>query len=241
MFPFSDINRGDLAKYSDSIENMLRMQEMIHPYISINENDFQKSSSTTELSKPTCIDREKIKGYLLEAIAFSLQFLRQEKKFNFKDSCFIDCLGYGGEACLYAQPFGFKSLSSVEFNSYSFKIGTNRINQLATAFPLRFQEDGIKLGKGLFLEDYFPTNFRCFFLDTTILRSSMLDESILINRFLQFCNNALPGSFCILITIASSISLSDYYPHGEEIFKHEFSSEVGEYAAGILIFSSKRI
>jgi hypothetical protein len=241
MFPFSDINRSDVAEYSNSIEDMLSIQEMIHPYITVNENDVQKSSSTTELFTPPCIDLEKIKGYLLEAIAFSLQFLRQEKKFNFNDSRFIDCLGYGGEACLYAQPFGFKSLTSVEFNKYSFQIGTDQIDQLAIASPTIFQEVRIKFGKELFLENYSPTDFRCFFLDTTILRSSMLDESILINRFLQFCNNALPGSFFILITVASSISLSDYYPHGEEIFKHEFSSEVGEYAAGIIIFSGKRI
>jgi hypothetical protein len=217
MFPFSDINRNDVVECSDCIEDMLRIQNVIHP-LNINGNDQVK----------------------VRVVAFSLQFLKQEKNFGFKNSHFIDCLGYGCEACLYAQIFGFKSLSSVEFNSESFQIGSNWMNQLATTCPMIFQEDRIKLGRGLFLDDYSATNFRCFYLDTTLLRSSILDESILINRFLQFCSNAVSGSFFILVTIASSISLSDYYPHGEEIFRHEFSSDIGEYAAGITIFSTKR-
>lgn len=241
MFPFIDINRKDLVEYSNHIEKILCISDVIHPCINVDRNDIHRHSSLTSNPMPILTDQAKTKGYLLEAIAFSLQFLKQEKNVSFEDNHFIDCLGNGGEACLYAQIFGFESLLSVELNSSSFERGKNRLDQLVVAYPGIYQEDKISLVRGSFLENYCAADFKFLFLDTTILRSSMLDESILINRFLQFCTTALLGSFFILVTVTSSINLSDYYPHGEEIFRHEFSSEIGEDATGIIIFSLKRI
>ena len=209
MFPFIDVKTDAIQLLSGTIERVLRIKESIGASLAC-----------------------EIKGNTLDAVSTALNFLRQQR-FRFDDKEFIDCFGNGGEACLYAQVFGFKGLLSVEINSATYERGMRLMNELPAEAPGSSSHRGrISIKIGSFLDDYDSADFDCLFLDATSLRSSMLDEAYLINHFLQFSQHTLHGSYIVLVTVTKTVKLSDYLESANEMFVKLMEFPIGDETSG---------
>ena len=206
MFPFIDVKKDDVLLLSETIKEAFDVQDCVHQI------------------------RGKRNNNTFSAITTGLNYLRQ-LNFNFNNKQFIDCLGNGSEACLYANVFGFKSSLSVEINNASYYEGLRLIDSICSQPSVKCG-DKITATVGSFLDVCDPAEFSCLFLDATILRSSMLDESFMINRFLQFCEQSQHGSFVLLLTVTKAINLSDYLELAEEKFVRLIDFPIGDDVTG---------
>jgi hypothetical protein len=121
---------------------------------------------------------------------------------NFSTKQFVDCMGNGGEGVCYAFAYDFKTLMSIELSDSSRNLAKARSQQFAS-LPKR-----LELNAGS-LQNYFPIDFDIYFLDTTILRCSMIDEGPLIKMFFDLIGRrCIAGVYIILVSFAT-----DLHPH----------------------------
>lgn len=185
MFPFQNINRDDLLRTADELENVMLIRDALSQCgFSVSETKF-------------------------EAISVAIQYLKTEKAFTVGNKTFLDCLGCRGEGSMYAIAFGFGNLLSIEVTKKTLKQGQRLVEIIAPQIGGKLDLSQITFETGGF--NQFDVNgFDCIFMDVTIFRSTLIDESTLIAKFLEYCSMANVGSFFILVTTVPTINLHDY-------------------------------
>ena len=139
---------------------------------------------------------------VFDTLTVGLNFIRENCHMNFSTKQFVDCMGNGGEGVCYAFAYDFKALMSIELSDSSRNLAKARSQQF-TSLPKR-----LELHAGS-LQNYFPIDFDIYFLDTTILRCSMIDEGPLIKMFFDLIGRrCIAGVYIILVSFAT-----DLHPH----------------------------
>lgn len=141
---------------------------------------------------------------VFDTLTVGLNFIRENCHMNFSTKQFADVMGNGGEGVCYAFAYDFKNLMSIELSEDSYKLAKTRSQQFKTLPPK------LELHTGS-LQNYFPIDYDIYFLDTTIVRRSMIDEGPLIKLFFDMIGKrCIAGVYIILVT-----TTTDLHPHND--------------------------
>ena len=114
-----------------------------------------------------------------------MRYIKENVYIDFKQSEFIDCLGYCGVPSLYASSFGFKVIKSIECNELGLEKAKSFNSQLNRESPTNASKISFSYGS---MQDYFSYDANVLYLDTNIICRgiynflSIIKIIIIINR-----------------------------------------------------------
>jgi hypothetical protein len=171
-YPFNHVQRSDVARFADTIEEMYIMKEKIA---------YEGEDSS-----------------VLQIVLIAMRFLIDNCRFPMAGKLFVDLMSNNPcEACLYASCFPFSELMSVELSDEH--ACRARILVKSVLGEHRRQTVNICVGS---LKDYFPLEGHCvYYLDCSrVLSTGMADEGTIICLFFSLMMNVLPGTYGILVS-----------------------------------------
>lgn len=189
-YPFTDTEKSTFDRLVNSAEILYKVKDLVERH---NHNDDNTSDVRESL--------------VFDTLTVGLNFIRENCHMNFSTKQFADCMGNGGEGVCYAFAYDFKYLMSIELSNDSHDLAKSRSSQF-NGLPQK-----LELHTGS-LQNYFPIDYDIYFLDTTILRRSMIDEGPLIKMFFDLIGRrCIAGVYIILVSITT-----DIHPH------HDFNA-----------------
>lgn len=145
-----------------------------------------------------------------DAILLPFRMLKDLFDLNLQECRFIDCLGYGCAAALYASSFGVQYIKSIEFSKKGFEIGKKIASEVVN---YRRESSHYAAGTEVVITegcmlDYFEFDANVAYLDCSLLDgdASLLDEGIMLSLFFGLVRRMLPGSFLIVLTVNTPLN-----------------------------------
>jgi hypothetical protein len=184
-YPFTDAEKSTFDRLVSSAEILFKVKDLVERH---NHEDHSNMNESV----------------VFETITVGLNFIRENCHMSFNSKQFADCMGNGGEGVCYAFAYDFKHLMSIELSEDSYNLAKARSRQFNGL------SQRLELNAGS-LQNYFPIDYDIYFLDTTILRCSMIDEGPLIKMFFDLIGRrCIAGVYIILVS-----ATTDLHPHND--------------------------
>lgn len=196
VYPFNYLTLKEFNTTCDSIERVYRIEELTE--------DSGAKEKNAEGKAPG-------KSRTLETVILYCRYLEDQTHIGLTSSTFVDCMGYGGETCLYASAFGFKRILDIEITESSRKRAKDAISSIAGLS----KQCTVMVGT---IKDYFPYDAEVYYMDCSWVCDgrSWVDEGILIDLIFKLCKKcqASLSYLCLLTTTTELNATRDYMaPH----------------------------
>ena len=189
--------------------------EKLYPFNYLTLQEFETTASSIErvyhIEELTGRKEETSKSRTMEAVVLYCRYLEDQAHVALKAATFVDCMGCGGETCLYASAFHFQKIISIEITERS-KYTAIRAISAIKGLPRQCM---VLCGT---VKDYFPYDADVYYYDLLWVSDgrTWVDESVLIDGIFRLCEKVqTPVAYLALLTVTSDIKAAKDYnaPH----------------------------
>ena len=178
--------------------------EKLYPFNYLTLQEFETTASSIErvyhIEELTGRKEETSKSRTMEAVVLFCRYLEDQAHVALQAAVFVDCMGCGGETCLYASAFHFKKIISIELTERSQYTAIRAISAIK-GLP---RQCTILCGT---VKDYFPYDADVYYYDLLWVSDgrTWVDESVLIDSIFRLCEG--PNTSCIFgpLTVTNDI------------------------------------
>lgn len=189
--------------------------EKLYPFNYLTLQEFETTASSIErvyhIEELTGRKEESSKSRTMEAVVLYCRYLEDQAHVALAAAVFVDCMGCGGETCLYASAFHFHKIISIELTERSKYTATRAISAIK-GLP---RQCTVLCGT---VKDYFPYDADVYYYDLLWVSNgrTWVDESVLIDSIFRLCEKVqTPVAYLALLTVTNEIKAAKDYnaPH----------------------------
>ena len=189
--------------------------EKLYPFNYLTLKEFETTASSIErvyqIEELTGKKEETSKSRTMEAVVLYCRYLEDQAHVALTSAVFVDCMGHGGETCLYASAFHFQRIISIELTERSHYIANRAVRSIQGLI----RSCTLLMGT---VRDYFPYDADVYYYDLLWLSEarSWVDEAVLIDQIFRLCKKvATPVAYLALLTVTNDIKATKDYdaPH----------------------------
>ena len=189
--------------------------DKLYPFNYLTLKEFETTASSIErvyqIEELTGKKNESSKSRTMEAVVLYCRYLEDQAHVALTSCVFVDCMGFGGETCLYASAFHFERIISIELTERSRYLANRGVRSI----------EGLSRSCTLLLgtvRDYFPYDADVYYYDLLWVSEarSWVDEAVLIDQIFNLCSKVqTPVAYLALMTITNNIKADKDYqaPH----------------------------
>lgn len=189
--------------------------DKLYPFNYLTLKEFETTATSIErvyqIEELTGKKSEEGKSRTMEAVVLYCRYLEDQAHVALTSAVFVDCMGYGGETCLYASAFHFQRIISIELTErsrYLANRGIRSIEGLSRSCTILYGT----------VRDYFPYDADVYYYDLLWVSEarSWVDEAVLIDQIFTLCAKVqTPVAYLALMTVTNNIKADKDYqaPH----------------------------
>jgi hypothetical protein len=153
--------------------------EKLYPFNYLTLKEFESTASSIErvyhIEELTGRKEDTSKSRTMEAVVLYCRYLEDQAHVALTSAVFVDCMGNGGETCLYASAFHFQRMISIEITERS----RYTANRAIRAIKGLHRSCSVLCGT---VKDYFPYDADVYYYDLLWVADgrSWVDESVRI-------------------------------------------------------------